>query len=73
MTEIGADNEYATGIGEVWRQQRSISAFSGGSRSADENGYQRREEIWRGKGAREEFIDVREVHFEAVFILVGRA
>lgn len=73
MTEIRADNKDAAGIREVWRQQSAVSLFGPGTCRADENRDERWEQIGRGEGAREEFIDVREVHFEAVFILVGRA
>ena len=73
MTEIGADDEDAAWISEIWGQQSSIGAFSGWARSADENRYQGREKIRRGEGARKEFKDIRKMHFEAVFILVGRA
>lgn len=68
MAEVSRDDEGVFGVGEIGRQELAVEFFGVAGDGSDEDGH---DGYGRLVGAREHLVDVGEVHFEAVFGLVG--
>lgn len=70
VAEITGDDKHRCRIREVGSEDRAVGLLGCGAGAADEDGDQRRILGCRGECLGEHFVDVREVHLEAVLVLV---